>query len=87
MPNAAWTWLSKENNRSTLILLGGAVAALAGAFWAVYTYQPPAKPPTVQAEATTGSVPQPSQTAIADNGGIAINADGGANVSVHQTKP
>ena len=45
--------------------------------------------PPIQTEATTRPPVPPSraQTATADNGGIAINADGNANVSVHQTKP
>jgi hypothetical protein len=88
MSNSAWTWLGKENNRSALILIGSALAAVASAAWAIYTYERPADSRPLQTDSPAEPVPaQPVQRAIAENGGIAINADGNASVSVHQTKP
>lgn len=92
-----WTWISRERNRQTLAWLGGAVVVIAGALWKIYTYDPPAKRPAVvdaapkpsEVSATQESVnaaePAPTdQSAKADHGGIAINADGNARVSVQQ---
>ena len=87
MLKALWTWISKENTRSTLTWLGGAVVAIVGALWKLYTHEPAAEEPAVvDRGARTDAPAQPTQTATADNGGIAINAEGNAHVSVDQSK-
>lgn len=66
-----WTFLADENNRGALALIGGAVAAVCAALWAVFVHF--RKKPE----------PRPEPRAKADRGGVAIG--GGVTNSAIRT--
>lgn len=93
MAKRIWKFLLDENNRKALSLIGCAIAATAAAIWAVWLYFAPPLPSgaksgvssTTAYSAAPTSPPPQSSHAEARDGGIAINAQDEANVSVNQT--
>jgi hypothetical protein len=93
----SWKWISKRSNQKTLAWIGGAIAIVAGALWKVYTYQPPARAPSSSEVATQRREPaqevrpvlaaRPAQEAKAETGGVAVNAQGDAQVIIQRSNP
>lgn len=68
-------WLTDPDNQKMLALIGSGLAAIAATAWAVFKYFHSSR------SNRSSDAPPPSQTVIADRGGVAAGRD------AHVTRP